>query len=169
VIERFRAAAAGACVMLAMGTAARAQTSPPPATATHRETVVTTRASGTFEVKMNPQPADPAWLGRFSFDKQFHGGLEGTSQGVMLAAGTPAAGSGGYVAMEQVTGALNGRSGTFVLQHNGTMSPGSMTLSVTVVPGSGTGELAGLAGTFAIIIADGKHSYDFDYTLPDAH
>jgi len=130
---------------------------------------VTNHASGTFEVKMVPQaPAenvgDPT-VGRMSLDKQFHGDLEGTSKGEMLAVRSAVEGSAGYVAMERVTGTLGGRSGTFALQHSGTMNRGAPTLSITVVPDSGTGELAGLTGTLSIIIADGKHSYDFEYAF----
>jgi hypothetical protein len=84
----------------------------------------------------------------------------------MLSAITAVAGSAGYVAVEIVEGALEGRKGSFVLQHTGTMNRGSPSLSVTVVPDSGTDELAGLAGQFSIIIAGGKHSYEFTYTLP---
>jgi len=127
-------------------------------------------ANGTFEVKLTPQPVDgdaPA-IGRMSIDKQFHGDLEGASKGQMLAAMTSVKGSAGYVAMEQVTGSLHGRAGTFVLQHSGTMTRGAPQLIVSVVPDSGTAELAGLAGTMAIVIADGKHSYDFEYTLAAA-
>jgi hypothetical protein len=87
----------------------------------------------------------------------------------MLTAGTDVKGSAGYVAIERVTGTLHGRTGAFVLQHTGTMSRGTYQLSVTVVPDSGTGQLLGLAGKFNITIADGKHSYDFAYTLPEAH
>ena len=130
---------------------------------------MTTRASGTFEVKLTPQPpeaqADSA-LGRMLIDKQFHGDLEGTSKGQMLAARTGVKGSsGGYVAMENFTGTLHGRAGGFVLQHTGTMTPGAQELSITVVPDSGTDQLAGLSGKMTIQIADGKHSYEFDYTL----
>jgi len=100
-----------------------------------------------------------------SIDKQFHGDLEGTSKGEMLTAGTGVKGSAGYVAIERVSGTLNGRSGTFVLQHSGTMTHGEPHLTITVVPDSGTGELAGLAGTMSILIAGGNHSYDFEYTL----
>jgi hypothetical protein len=131
---------------------------------------MTIRANGTFEVKLTPQPAEaeaPA-LGRMSIDKQFHGDLEATSKGQMLAHSTSVKGSAGYVAMEQVTGNLHGRSGTFVLQHSGTMARGAPELTVNVVPDSGTGELTGLAGTLAITIADGKHWYDFEYTLAGA-
>lgn len=133
---------------------------------------MSTHASGTFEVKMTPQPAqdgvgDPA-IGRMALDKQFHGDLEATGKGQMLAAGTDVAGSAGYVAMERVSGTLHGRRGTFALQHSGTMTRGAPQLSITVVPDSGTGELAGIAGSLAITIADGQHSYDFAYTLPDA-
>jgi hypothetical protein len=101
-----------------------------------------------------------------SVDKQFHGDLDATSKGEMLAAGTDVKGSAGYVAMERVRGTLHGRSGTFALQHTGTMTRGAPQLSVTVVPDSATGQLAGLAGRMAIDITDGSHSYDFEYTLP---
>jgi hypothetical protein len=101
-----------------------------------------------------------------SIDKQFHGDLEATSKGQMLTAGTEVQGSAGYVAIERVSGTLGGRSGTFALQHSGTMTRGEPQLSITVVPDSGTGQLVGLAGTMLITIADGKHSYGFDYTLP---
>ncbi len=130
---------------------------------------MTHRASGTFEVKLNPQApedevGDPT-VGRMSIDKQFHGDLEATSVGQMLAVRTDVEGSAGYVAMERVTGTLHGRSGSFALQHSGTMTQGAQQLSVTVVPDSGTGELAGLAGKMTIDIVDGKHFYGFDYTL----
>jgi hypothetical protein len=128
-------------------------------------------ASGTFDVKLGPlepynKSAD-AGLGRMSLDKKFHGDLEALSQGEMLSAGMPEKGSAGYVAMERVTGTLHGRSGSFALQHGGTMSAGVHQLSVIVVPGSGAGALIDISGTMQIIIAGGKHSYEFDYTLPD--
>ena len=126
-------------------------------------------ARGTFEVKLSPQPlsykTDDAMLARMSLDKQFHGDLEGTSAGEMLSAGTVTKGSAGYVAIERVSGTLAGRKGTFVLQHSATMNRGVPSLSITVVPDSGTGELAGLTGTMTIVIEEGKHSYEFDYTL----
>jgi hypothetical protein len=126
-------------------------------------------ATGTFDVKLTPRPAeekaaDPT-LGRMAIDKKFHGDLEGTSVGEMLTAGTSVKGSAGYVAMERVSGTLKGRGGSFVLQHSATMNRGTPSLSITVVPDSGTDELTGLAGKLAIVIAEGKHSYDFDYTL----
>jgi Protein of unknown function (DUF3224) len=130
-----------------------------------KEKVVTTHATGPFEVKLVPQPADGSPIGRMTIDKQFHGDLEATSKGQMLAFSTDVKGSAGYVAMEQVNGKLHGRNGSFVLQHTGTMNRGVPELSVTVVPDSGTGELAGLTGKMAINIVDGKHSYEFDYTL----
>jgi hypothetical protein len=133
---------------------------------------MTTRASGTFEVRMGPQAPDEGaegvGIGRMLIDKRFEGDLEATSKGQMLAAGTSVAGSAGYVAMEQVTGTLGGRSGTFVLQHSGTMERGAARLSVSVVPDSGTGEFTGLSGRMNIIIAEGQHSYEFDYALGEA-
>lgn len=113
--------------------------------------------------------ADGSTLGRYSLDKQYHGDLEAMSKGEMLTAGSSVKGSAGYVAMERVSGTLNGRKGTFVLQHTGTMNRGTSSLTVSVVPDSGTDQLAGLTGTMTIIIADGKHSYEFEGTLPETH
>lgn len=134
------------------------------------EAKMTDRATGTFEVKMTPQDApESPGIGRMALDKQFHGDLEATSKGQMLTAMTAVQGSAGYVAIEQVNGKLKGRTGTFALQHNGTMNRGEPRLSITVVPDSGTGDLAGLAGKMEIIIEGGKHSYVFEYTLaPEA-
>ena len=133
---------------------------------------MTTHATGTFEVKLTPQPpedkADGSTLGRMSGDKQFHGDLEGTSKVQMLTAMTDVKGSAGYVAIERVTGTLHGHTGSFVLQHSGSSNRGATQLSITVVPDSGTGQLVGIAGKMTITITDGKHSYDFEYTLPKA-
>jgi hypothetical protein len=129
---------------------------------------ITLHATGPFDVKVTPQddrPADPK-LGRMILDKQYHGDLEATGVGQMLTASTDVKSSAGYVAIEKVTGTLKGRNGSFILQHSGTMSGGKLQLSVTVVPDSGTGQLAGIVGKMNINIADGKHSYDFEYTLP---
>jgi hypothetical protein len=130
---------------------------------------MTTRVNGPFEVKLSPQAPDDksgdASIGRMILDKQFHGDLEATSKGQMLAHSTTVKGSAGYVAMERVDGTLRGRRGTFVLQHSGTMTRGEPQLIITVVPDSGTDQLAGLSGKMAINIADGKHSYDFEYSL----
>jgi hypothetical protein len=129
---------------------------------------MTTRATGTFEVSLSPQADGEeagASLGRLLIDKRFGGDLEATSRGQMLAFRSGAEGSAGYVALEQVEGTLQGRAGSFVLQHSGTMERGAQRLSVTVVPGSGTGALEGLAGRMRIAVAEGRHSYEFDYTL----
>jgi hypothetical protein len=126
------------------------------------------QASGTFEVKINPQASDnegDPTIARMSIDKQFHGDLEAASKGQMLAAGTDVKGSAGYVAIERVVGTLHGRSGGFTLQHTGTMSRGVPQLTVTVVPDSGTDQLVGLNGKMTINIVDGKHLYEFDYSL----
>ena len=130
-------------------------------------------ARGTFEVKVTPQKpdnkdAEGANFGRMSLNKQFHGDLEGTSLGEMLGATTDIKGSAGYVALERVTGTLDGKTGTFVLQHSGTMTRGGLQLHVTVVPDSGTGELVGIAGRMDIKIEGAKHFYDFEYTIAEA-
>jgi hypothetical protein len=132
------------------------------------------QVTGSFEVKVAPQKpdnpqAEAAGLGRMSLDKQFHGALEATSQGEMLSVLDRDRGSGGYVAMERVTGKLDGKSGSFVLQHNATMNRGTPDLNIIVVPDSGTGELTGISGSMKIRIESGKHFYDFDYTIEPAH
>jgi len=127
-------------------------------------------ARGDFVVKLVPLPVEGqpegSRIGRMSIDKSITGDLVATTTGQMLSAMTEVKGSAGYVAIERVDGALDGRRGTFVLQHSGSMNRGAPSLSVTVVPDSGTGELAGLAGEFRIIVAEGRHSYEFDYSLP---
>ena len=145
---------------------AQAQNSQTPA----KDQPVSMHAEGTFDVKNAPLAPDDALMGtsviRYGLDKQFHGDLEAGSKGEMLGAGSPATGTAGYVAIEQVTGALKGRKGSFALQHFGTMEDNHFDLIVKVVPGSGTGELTGISGTMQIVIANGKHTWKFDYTLP---
>jgi hypothetical protein len=142
-----------------------------PAQDLKEKTRMTQRAVGPFDVKLVPQKPDSsvaqaAGLSRMSLDKQFHGDLEATSRGEMIATQAEAKSSGGYVALERVTGTLNGRSGSFVLQHSGTMTRGVPGLSIAVVPDSGTGELTGLSGRMNIVItSDGRHSYEFDYEI----
>jgi len=123
---------------------------------------MTIRATGPFEVKLNPLPpedhvGDPS-ISRFALDKQFHGDLQAVGRGQMLASARDGKGSGGYVAIERITGLLHGRRGSFTMQHTGTMKRGKPQLSITVLPDSGTDELSGLAGPRAIIITHGKHS-----------
>jgi hypothetical protein len=134
---------------------------------------VSMHAEGTFEVKTSPLQADEAIsgtaIGRYALDKQFHGDLEAASKGEMLGAGNPATGTAGYVAIEQVTGTLHGRAGSFALQHFGTMVDNKFELTVEVVPGSGTDALSGISGTMIIKIVSGKHTYQFDYELPSAN
>ncbi len=131
---------------------------------------MTGRATGTFDVEVKPitpyNTSAPKVIGRMSIDKKFHGDLEAVSKGEMLTGGEFASGSAGYVAIERVVGTLNGRKGSFILQHNGTMDHGVPGLSVTVIPGSGSDELAGLTGSMNIVIDKTKHSYEFSYTLP---
>lgn len=129
---------------------------------------MTGRARGTFDVTLVPLETAGGGgkgLGRMSIAKRFEGGLEASSKGEMLTAMTEVKGSAGYVAIERVSGTLDGRAGTFVLQHSGTMTRGAPRLTVTVVPDSGTEGLAGLAGAMTIEVVDGKHLYDFAYTL----
>jgi hypothetical protein len=128
-------------------------------------------ASGPFDVKTVPMSPDDftdgTAIGRFSLDKQYHGALSATAKGEMLTSGNPASGTAGYVAMEEVSGSLDGRHGSFALQHWGTMNAGKFELRVEIVPGSGLGELAGIAGTLTIANNAGKHTYSLDYTLSE--
>jgi len=162
-----RAAAIAAALALAAAPAA-AQTAPaakPPSTGSAMSSTI----KGPFDVKMTPQGAATDPVGRFTLDKVYHGDLEATALGDMLAFGTAVKGSAGYVAIEKVTGTLAGRSGTFALQHWGVMDKGTPELRITVVPDSGTGDLTGLTGTMTIDIQPGgKHFYGFTYTLPPA-
>lgn len=147
--------------------AAHAQTTP---TLTIKRNMTQT-AKGTFDVKATPLPAeknvgDPL-IGRLALSKTFTGDLVGTGKGQMLGSqGEADKNTGGYVAMERVTGTLKGKKGSFSLQHHGTMDGGKYEMNIYVVPGSGTGELAGIAGKFTIKIEGGKHFYEFAYTLP---
>ncbi len=140
--------------------------------ATNPEHPMSVHASGTFDVRIvalalaDGAPDDTR--GRMSINKQFHGDLDATSVGEMLTATTATSGSMAYAAIERVSGTLNGRKGSFVLQHTGVTNRGAPSLVVTVVPDSGTGELLGLSGTLTITIAGGIHSYDLAYSLPDA-
>jgi uncharacterized protein DUF3224 len=132
------------------------------------EKIMSEMAKGTFEVKAAPVAADSgddSGIGRLTLDKKFSGDLEGTSRGQMLGFRSATDGSAGYVAMEKVTAKLGGRRGSFVLQHTGTMTRNAPSLNVTIVPDSGTGEFTGISGTMTIIIAEGKHNYEFAYKI----
>ncbi len=147
---------------------------PVPVAASHvSESPVSMHARRTFEVQIAPLPADAyadgATLGRMTIDKQFSGDLTGTGKGQMLTGMGTAKGSAAYSAIERVTGTLAGRSGSFLLQHTGIMHDGAQQLTITIVPSSGTGELAGISGTLAIIIEGKVHRYDLEYTLPSSH
>jgi|SRR5271155_680197 hypothetical protein len=132
-----------------------------------KETSMTHHARGAFTVKIQPLTPGPAeGISRFSIDKEIHGDLEATTKGEMLSAGDPKSGAAGYVAIEVVSGTLAGKHGTFALQQMATMDQNGRKLSVVVVPGSGTGELKGISGTFDIQMANGQHSYDLEYQLP---
>ena len=124
-------------------------------------------AAGEFDVSLKPVSAADETPMRMSIDKQFHGDLEGTSVGQMMAGGNEANGARVYVALETVTGTLKGRQGSFILAHRGTMSANGQALSVIIVPDSGTDELKGIAGNLDIDIREGKHFYTMDYTLPE--
>jgi hypothetical protein len=159
----------GICLFVA--TLLSAQTSPSDHAATQKESTVTNHATGAFDVKLTPQDdkSGDAALARMTIEKEFHGDLVGSSKGQMLTAATSVKNSAGYVAIEKVTGTLQGRSGTFILQHSATMNRGAPQLSLNVVPDSGTGELTGITGSMTIKIENGKHFYGFDYTLAEAH
>jgi len=161
------------CLLFTLVCSVAAQDSSKTQIPNNKDVLMTGHATGTFDVKVVPQAANDqsksAAVSRMSIDKQFHGGLEGTSRVEMLTAGTDVKGSAVYVAIEQFTGTLAGRKGSFLLHHTGIMTRGTPQLTVSVVPDSGTGQLVGLTGEMNITIADGKHSYDFAYTLPETH
>jgi hypothetical protein len=151
------------CLSLLFALACWAQNRSPQETTMHH-------ATGSFDVKVAPVTDDfakSAGIARMTLDKQFHGDLEGAGKGEMLSAGDPSKGSAGYVAMEQVTGTLHGRSGSFALQHSATLTGSKPQMTITVVPGSGTGHLAGISGSMNIKIEGGKHSYELEYDLPE--
>jgi hypothetical protein len=138
------------------------------AIAQQKETSMTHHAHGTFTVKVQPlTPAPAEGISRFSIDKEIHGDLEAMTKGEMFSAGDVKSGVAGYVAIEVVTGTLAGKHGSFALQHSATIDQSGPKMAVTVVPGSGTGDLKGISGTFAIQIANGQHSYDLEYKLPE--
>ena len=147
----------------------RAQSSPNPSATVSARNMIH-HAKGTFEVTLKPLALENAGggekLARMSSDKKFDGDLVGTGKGEMLSAGTEVKGSAGYVALERVVGTLDGRKGSFVFQHSGTMNRGVPLLTIVVVPDSGTEGLTGIMGTLQIEIKDNKHFYDFQYTLP---
>ncbi|MEQ1762786.1 MAG: DUF3224 domain-containing protein [Pyrinomonadaceae bacterium] len=148
-----------ACLLLSFSAAAQTKT---------KKENFTMTARGTFDVKVIPQGPDDKSAGPFGrmlLDKKFQGDLTGSSQGQMLAAMTAVKGSGAYVALELVDGVLNGKKGTFMLQHSGTMQSDAFDMQIQVVPDSGTGELEGIEGKLKIIIEGEKHSYEFTYDL----
>ena len=127
-------------------------------------------AKGTFDIVMIPPPpagegAGRLAVGRMLIDKQYSGAFTGVGQGEMLSAGNPAAGSAGYVAIEHVTGTLGKLSGSFALQHAGVMHDGDSQLAISIVPGSGTGDLHAIAGTLKIEMVERQHFYELAYTL----
>ena len=125
-------------------------------------------AQGTFTVDIHPlAPAPAEGIGRFSINKTIHGDLEATTKGEMFTGGDPKVGAAGYVAIELVTGALNGKHGSFALQHFATMDGNGPSMQVIAVPGSGTGELKGIEGAFTIRVENGQHFYEFEYALPE--
>lgn len=129
-------------------------------------------AAGAFDVTVTPLPAEDGIgdesIGRMALSKRFHGDLQASALGQMLATRTATPGSAAYVALDRVTGSLHGRSGSFSLQHSGTMDRGAPTLDIMVVPDSGTGELSGISGRLRIRIDEGRHFYELDYELPEA-
>jgi uncharacterized protein DUF3224 len=154
-----------AIALLIFAAMLHAQSPSHPATQTNEAPM--SHASGPFDVKITPQDDKlNDGISRMVSEKQYHGDMEGSSKGQLLATGS-AKSSGVYVAIETFTGTLHGKTGGFALHHTGIMTKGSPSLAISVVPDSGTGQLAGISGKMNIIIApDGKHSYDFEYTLP---
>ena len=167
----FTLVAALGASLLAPPAPAREQAAPPPAV---KGKAMSLQATGTFEVKVMPLPADEkvsgVAVGRMSIDKVWSGDIVGTSKGEMMTAGGEVKGSGGYVAVEVMKVSLKGRSGNFTLMHHATMrNNADFKMLINVIPDSGTGDLTGLSGVLTIVIEPGKHSYVFDYALPESH
>ena len=128
---------------------------------------MTQHAHGTFTVKMGaPTPGPAEGLSTLTMEKHLEGSFEGSAHGEMIAGGNYQTGAAGYVAIEVLTGKLNGKTGSFALQHTATMKGKALDMNIIVTPGSGTGELRGIDGTFNIIVQNGQHAYSLDYTLP---
>jgi hypothetical protein len=134
--------------------------------------MTTMHARGTFEVQLAPQPIDAytdgATMGRMTIDKQFSGDMIATSKGQMLTGMGNIKGSAAYVAIERVTGTVNGKRGSFVLHHTGVMANGAQSLAIVIAPDSGTDDLTGIAGSMTLVIEGKMHSYDLAYALPAA-
>jgi hypothetical protein len=125
-----------------------------------------THAKGSFDVTITPQDSAPdATVARMLLYKEFHGDLEAIAHGEMMAAHEPLTGAGVYVALDRVTGTLHGRRGSFLMAHRGIRNADGQELSIVIVPGSGTGQLTGIAGTVGIEIAGKEHFYSVDYEL----
>jgi hypothetical protein len=164
-----RSVASFVLLCLALTLCGYTQSAAPEGAATQKEASAMNHASGAFDVKVVKQedPGGDASVGRFTLEKQYHGDLEATGKGQMLTASTDVKGSGAYVAIERVEGSLKGREGGFALQHMGTMTQNVPQLTINIVPDSGTGQLKGISGKMNITIAaDGKHTYELEYTLP---
>lgn len=134
--------------------------------------MIARHATGAFDVTVTPLSAEAGIgdesIGRMALSKRFHGDLQAIALGQMLATRTPTPGSAAYVALDRVTGTLHGRTGSFSLQHSGTMDRGAPTLDILIVPDSGTEQLAGISGRLRIRIDEGRHFYELDYELPEA-
>lgn len=154
--------------LLIAGLAADRVTAESRKTTTSGEKKFMHEVSGEFDVKVSPVDTGDSKLGMLTLDKTYHGDLDATGSGRMLTGMTDVKGSAAYVAMERVSGKLKGAAGTFLLYHSGVMNKGTQSMSIRVVPDSGTGELAGIDGELHIKIADGKHFYRFEYWLGDA-
>jgi hypothetical protein len=124
------------------------------------------KAKGIFSVKMTPRDlGEGSAVGAMNLDKKYSGPLEAAGSGEMLAIQSGVEGSAGYVAMERVTGNLDGKNGSFALMHFGVMDRGTPSLHIKIVPDSGTGELTGISGTLTINIENGEHFYEIEYDL----
>jgi hypothetical protein len=133
----------------------------------HEETRMAKHAKGSFDVTITPQEsADEAPVARMLLYKEFHGDLQAIANGEMMAAHEPLTGAGVYVAIDRVAGTLHGKGGSFLIAHRGIRNADGQQLEIVIVPGSGTGQLAGITGTVGIEIVEKKHFYTVDYELP---
>jgi hypothetical protein len=121
-------------------------------------------ANGTFEVQLTPQEDVEAAAGRMLIKKTYLGDMSGSGSGQMISKRTEN-GTAVYYAIEEFTGSVKGTSGGFTLLHKGRMSKESQSLEVSILEGSGSGELQSISGSMLIVRDSSGHRYELTFEL----